>query len=136
LQIRSAVWDAIVAHSRDEAPNECCGLLVGPAESPAAIIEESVRTRNLEASPTSYRVDPVEQIALNRRLRSTGCRVIGAYHSHPHTPAEPSATDVAEAFYPEFVYVIVSLATPDEPVVRGFRLAGGNIKAVPLVRVP
>jgi proteasome lid subunit RPN8/RPN11 len=120
-----------MAHARDDAPNECCGLLVGGGDR----IEESVRTRNLEASPTRYRVDPAEHIALNRRLRPTGWRVMGAYHSHPRSAAEPSVADAAEAFYPEFVYVIASLAAPDQPVVRAFRLNGRNFEAVPLVRV-
>jgi [CysO sulfur-carrier protein]-S-L-cysteine hydrolase len=132
VRIRAAVWDEIVAHAREEAPNECCGLLVGPSGS----IEECVRTRNLEASPTRYRVDPVEHIAVNRRLRSTASRILGAYHSHPRSAAEPSPSDVAEAFYPEFIYLIVSLAVPDEPVIRGYRLAARNLETVPLVRVP
>jgi proteasome lid subunit RPN8/RPN11 len=132
LQIRDAVWESLVAHARDEAPNECCGLLVGSAES----IDDSVRTRNLEASPTRFRVDPAEHIALNRRLRSTNQRVIGAYHSHPGSPASPSPSDNAEAFYPEFIYLIVSLAVLDAPVIRGYRLVGRNLQPVELVRVP
>jgi proteasome lid subunit RPN8/RPN11 len=132
VRIRAGVIDAILAHARDEAPNECCGLLVGSGR----IIEESVRTRNLEASPTRYRVDPAEHVALNRRLRATDLRVVGAYHSHPESPAHPSPSDVEEAFYPDFVYVIVSLKAIDEAAVRAFRLAHRNIEPVPLVRVP
>jgi [CysO sulfur-carrier protein]-S-L-cysteine hydrolase len=132
VRIRAAVIDSIVAHAREEAPNECCGLLIGPDDS----IEDSVRTRNLEASPTRYRVDPEEHIALNRRLRRTPWRVVGAYHSHPHSAAQPSPTDVTEAFYPEYLYVIVSLAHPDEPAVCAYQITAGNFEPVVLVRVP
>lgn len=132
MRIRAAVIDSIVAHAREEAPNECCGLLIGPHDS----IEDSVRTRNLEASPTRYRVNPAEHFALNRRLRPTPWRVVGAYHSHPHSAAQPSPTDVTEAFYPEYLYVIVSLARPHEPAVCAYRIAAGNFEPVVLVRVP
>jgi [CysO sulfur-carrier protein]-S-L-cysteine hydrolase len=132
VRIRDAVWESLVAHARDEAPNECCGLLVGTSES----IDDSVRTRNLEPSPTRFRIDPAEHIALNRRLRSTPHRVVGAYHSHPRSPASPSPSDNAEAFYPEFIYLIVSLAELDAPVIRGYRLVERNLHAVELVRVP
>lgn len=131
MRIRESVWSALVAHARDEAPNECCGLLVGSAD----IIEDSVRTRNLESSQTRYRVDPQDHIALNRRLRPTSQRVIGAYHSHPRSPAIPSESDNAEAYYPEFIYLIVSLAVPDSPDIRGYRLIRRNLEPVELVRV-
>jgi len=132
VRIRESVWTSLVAHARDEAPNECCGLLVGSAEA----IEESVRTRNLESSPTRFRVDPQEHIELNRRLRPTSQRVIGAYHSHPRSPASPSSSDNAEATYPEFIYLIVSLWGSDAPVIRGYRLVRRNLEPVELVRVP
>jgi proteasome lid subunit RPN8/RPN11 len=131
VRIRESVWTALVAHARDEAPNECCGLLVGSAD----VIEDSVRTRNLESSPARFRVDPQEHIALHRRLRPTSQRVVGAYHSHPQSPAIPSASDSAEAFYPEFIYVIVSL-TLESPEIRGYRLIRRNLEPVELVRVP
>ena len=132
MRIRESVWGALVAHARDEAPNECCGLLVGLADA----IEEAVRTRNLESSPMRFRVDPRDHIALNRRLRPTSQRVIGAYHSHPRSPATPSASDTAEAFYPEFIYLIVSLAVPDRPDICGYRVIRRNLEPVELVRVP
>ena len=77
------------------------------------------------ASPARYRIDPRDHIALNRRLRGTGRAVIGSYHSHPATPAVPSPRDVAEAHYPEFLWLIVSLQG-DEPDYRLYRMAGGE----------
>ena len=66
--LQSAI-DAIVAHARESAPDECCGLLVGTGDR----IDEAVRARNLERGPTRYRIDPRDHIALSKRLRGSGC---------------------------------------------------------------
>lgn len=131
MRISAAVLDAMVAHARLEAPCECCGLLVGDGST----IGESVRTRNLRRSETAYLVDPEDHFALLKRTRREGRAIVGAYHSHPRSPAAPSATDLAEAYYRDFVYVIVSLAPP-EPVVRAYQLGDGNFVPVALVPVP
>jgi proteasome lid subunit RPN8/RPN11 len=123
--IAPAVVAAIIAHARDDAPDECCGLLVGSGER----INEAVRTPNLERTPTRYQIDPAAHIALIKRLRGSDRAIVGAYHSHPHTPAVPSASDIAEAYYPEFVYVIVSLAG-SKPDVRAWRIRDGAVAEV------
>jgi proteasome lid subunit RPN8/RPN11 len=128
IAIASSALDAMVAHARREAPNECCGLLVGSPDR----IDESVATKNLAASPTRFLVDPSDHIAINRRLRGSPRAVVGGYHSHPHSPAEPSPTDIAEACYSDFVYVIVSLADPSSPDVRGYRIRGTRVTVVAL----
>jgi proteasome lid subunit RPN8/RPN11 len=129
MRISPAVLAALIAHARREAPNECCGFLIGGPTS----IDESVPTVNLAASPTRFRVDPAAHIALNRRLRGSSRSILGAYHSHPGSPAEPSPTDLREAHYPEFVYVIVSLAGEREDV-RAYRIANARATPVELVR--
>jgi [CysO sulfur-carrier protein]-S-L-cysteine hydrolase len=128
IAIASDAVDAMIAHARREAPHECCGLLVG---SPARI-DESIATTNLAVSPSRFRIDPSEHIAINRRLRGSSRAVIGVYHSHPHSPAEPSPTDVAEAHYSEFIHVIVSLADPPHVDVRGYWIRGGQVTSVAL----
>jgi proteasome lid subunit RPN8/RPN11 len=113
--------DAIVAHAREARPAECCGLLVG---SPARI-EQAHRARNLEASPARFLIDPEDHFAAIHAARANGREVVGVYHSHPATPATPSAADLAEATYSEYVYVIVGLQR--EPVdMRSFRLREGG----------
>jgi proteasome lid subunit RPN8/RPN11 len=129
VSIVAGVLTAITAHARADAPRECCGLLVGTASR----IDESVPTTNVAARSTRFRVDPQEHIALNRHLRGTPRQVIGVYHSHPHSRAEPSPTDIAEAYYPEFIHVIVSLAVSGQPDVRAFRIRGGVTAPVALV---
>jgi proteasome lid subunit RPN8/RPN11 len=118
--------EAIVAHATREQPGECCGLLAGTSD----VVDECVPARNMAASPTRYLIDPHDHIALNRRLRGTPRRVIGAYHSHPSSPAVPSATDIAEAQYPEFVWVIVSLAAADAPEIRAYRIDAGRFEEI------
>ena len=121
---------ALTAHAREAAPNECCGLLVGTE----SLIDEAIRIRNLEEGPTRFRIDPAEHIALNRRLRGSGRAIVGAYHSHPRSSATPSPSDLAEAFYPDFAYVIVSLVPPEDPEIRAWRIRDGVAIELALVR--
>ncbi len=130
--IQQSAIDAIVAHAQESAPDECCGLLVGAGDR----IDEAVRARNLERGPTRYRIDPRDHIALMKRLRGSDRDVIGAYHSHPRSGAAPSASDVAEAFYPDFVYLIVSLMTANRPECRAWRIRDGAAEEIALLREP
>jgi proteasome lid subunit RPN8/RPN11 len=119
LYISAPVVDAIIAHARRDAPHECCGLLVGSQDR----VDDCVPTTNVAATPlTRYEVAPIEHIRLNRQLRGSGREVVGVYHSHPRGPATPSISDVEEAFYPDFVFLIVSLADPQSVEVRAFEI--------------
>ena len=131
LKIQLHVLAGITGHARDAAPLECCGLLAGKDE----LIDEYIRTDNVRASEVKYQVDPVEHIAAMKSLRVRGRVILGAYHSHPRTPAVPSSTDLAEANDAELLYVIVSLcdAPPD---IRAYRLQGGTFVGVSIVAVP
>ena len=131
LKIHQHVLDTMIAHAREEAPNECCGLLAGQRDS----VEECIRTRNLKASPREYLVDPADHFAAIRRVRTEGRTIVGAYHSHPRSAAVPSPTDVSEAHYPEFVYLIVSLANPGGPEVQAYAISDGNFAPIELVPV-
>jgi proteasome lid subunit RPN8/RPN11 len=128
MRIAASVVGAIVEHARQEAPNECCGLLVGRTGT----IERAVATRNAAASRSKYLVDPSEHFALIRELRGTGHDIVGAYHSHPASAALPSPTDIAEAWNAEFLYLIVSLENEARPDVRAFRIAEGGYVPVDL----
>ena len=127
MRIRRTVLDAMVAHARADAPLECCGLLIGSGEE----IGEAWAAANLRRSEVSFVVDPADHFAAIRRARSTGREVVGAYHSHPRSPAHPSETDVRDANDPALLHVIVSLKDPD-PEVRAYRIQDGLVRAVPL----
>ena len=108
-----------MAHAREEAPNECCGYL----RAADGAVEEVFRSKNLRASPYGYELDAGSLLAANE-LDDQGHEV-GIYHSHPRSPAEPSQTDINLAQYPDWTYLIVSLA--GEPEVRAWRIADGRV---------
>ena len=120
MRIRRTALDAVIAHARREAPRECCGLLIGRED----LIEEAWPAANLREGEVAFLVSPEDHFAAIRHTRATGQLVIGAYHSHPRSPAVPSRTDIEEANDPELLHVIVSLAT-EPPDIRAYRLADG-----------
>ena len=108
-RLSRAVKRAIVAHARAAAPDECCGLLVGTGRR----VDLAVPMRNAESRPrTGFRLDPSEHIAVRRVLRrlTPELQIVGVYHSHPAGPARPSARDLAESHYPEWLFAIVGRA--------------------------
>jgi len=117
--------DQLVAHARDEAPNECCGYLRAQGGS----VEEVVRATNGRNSPYGYELDHQSLFAVNE-LDDAGFEV-GVYHSHPRSPAEPSQTDINLASYPGWTYWIVSLAG-EAADVRVWRIADGRVDEEPL----
>ena len=132
VQIRQAVLEQMLAHARDEVPQECCGLLIGTADR----VERAARARNLRASPARYLVDPVDHFAAIKQARAAGLAVVGAYHSHPSSPPLPSDTDAEEATYPEYLYLIVSPGDKGLAAeTRGYRLVDGSLRPVSLVAI-
>lgn len=117
IRILPGVIDAMIDHARRDAPLECCGLLAARE----GVIDEAIPARNLKASAVAFLIDPADHFAALKRARAAGLEIVGAYHSHPRSPAVPSPTDLAKAHYEEFLYVIVSLAAA-APDVRGYRL--------------
>ncbi len=114
----------LIKHAVEESPNECCGLLAGRNGR----VERIYRGTNVDHSPYTYLMDPKEQLAAFKDMDAAGLDLLGIYHSHTHTPAYPSKTDVAKAFYPDALYVIVSLAKHEAPEIRAFRLSNGRIE--------
>ncbi len=124
-----SVGRGLLTHARNEAPLECCGLLIGTKEQ----VVRSARARNICQSPTRYRVDPVDHFEAIRTARNEGLEVVGAYHSHPASLPRPSETDLSQANYPHFVYVIVSLVSKETEAIRGYRLRSGQATQVELL---
>jgi len=87
-------------------PEEACGLLAGTMSANFYQVEQVIPTTNILRSPERYRIDPVEQLRAFERIEAAGLELVGIYHSHPQGPRHPSETDLAEAYYPEAVYLI------------------------------
>ena len=128
LKLESSYVDEIIDHAREDAPNECCGIIAGRDGQATKLY----RAINAEASPYRYNVDPKDLLRIYRDLDSNGWDVLAIYHSHSHTEAYPSPTDVRLAAWPEAHYLIVSLADAVNPVLRAFRIEDGEVTEVPL----
>jgi proteasome lid subunit RPN8/RPN11 len=129
LNVAQNLLDEMIEHAREDAPNECCGLLGGTADEVATVY----RAANAEASPFRYSIAPREQLELMNRIEEAGQDLVGIYHSHTRTPAHPSQTDINLASgWPDAVYFIVSLEKTDEPVVNAFRISGSTVEDVDL----
>ena len=128
LKLESSYVDEIIDHAREDAPNECCGIIAGRNGDATKLY----RAVNAEASPYRYNVDPKDLLRIYRDLDSNGWDVLAIYHSHSHTEAYPSPTDVRLAAWPEAHYLIVSLADAVNPVLRAFRIEDGEVTEVPL----
>jgi [CysO sulfur-carrier protein]-S-L-cysteine hydrolase len=128
IRIRGDVLSTIESQAEREAPLECCGLLVGAAD----LIDEAVPAPNVLSSASRFQLDPRVHVETNRRLRGTARQVLGTYHSHPRSAAVPSARDLAEAHYPEFVWLIVSLQSTAAKC-RAYRIVGGNAEELTIV---
>jgi len=125
--------EAIVAHARAEDPNEACGLIIGDrAAADGGVALRFVPTRNRAASPYRYEIHPNDLLRLTIETDDADEMFWAIVHSHVRSPAYPSPTDVGLAFYPDALYVLVSLAE-DEPALGAFRIVEGTIHPVELM---
>ncbi len=127
MRIDRQMLDEIVAHAREDAPDECCGM-IGARDGRAVSL---YRARNAEASPLRYNLDPTDQFRIMKEMEDRGEELAAIYHSHTSSPAYPSQTDVNLAAYPDAVYIIVSLADGKRPL-RAFWIREGEIDEIEL----
>jgi proteasome lid subunit RPN8/RPN11 len=141
VALPATIERAIVDHARAEYPNEACGVIVG--DRPAAGGGIALRwepARNRAASPYRYEIHPDDLLRLTVATDAADETFWGIVHSHVRSPAVPSPTDVGLAFYPDALYVLVSLApsladpATGEPAVRAWRIVDGAVSEVALVR--
>lgn len=119
MKISQALIEEMVAHAREDLPNECCGM-IGGRDSEATVVR---RVANSAASPLRYEMDPQEQYNALKSIEDDGEELLAIYHSHTKSAAYPSQTDVNQAVsWPEQIYVIVSLQDRDAPDVKGYWL--------------
>ncbi len=123
MQLEQSYADEITAHAREDAPNECCGIIAGNDGHATKLY----RAVNAEASPYRYNVDSKDLLRIYRDIDDNDWEVLAIYHSHTHTEAYPSPTDRRLAAWPEAFYLIVSLADDANPVLRSFRIEDGEV---------
>ena len=129
MQISRALVDEIVAHARQDLPNECCGIIA--SRNGAAV--KVYRAHNVHQSPLRFEIDSRDLIRIYSEIEKSGDELRSMYHSHTKSPAYPSQTDVNFAQdWPGLIWLIVSLADRDAPEVRAFTIAGPDIEEVAL----
>jgi [CysO sulfur-carrier protein]-S-L-cysteine hydrolase len=127
MRIPRSIYEGMLGHAREDAPNECCGL-IGGVDGEAKTL---YRARNAEASPFRYNLDPQDQFRIMTEMDERGEELSAIYHSHTGSPAYPSQTDINLAAYPDTLYLIVSLIEGERDL-RGFRIEDGEVTEVDL----
>ncbi len=129
MQIPKALIDEMVAHARDEVPNECCGMLGGTGDEASS----AHRVESLDPSPFRFEMTGKPLFSALRAIEDSGEELVAIYHSHTKSAAQPSQTDVNMArLWPDPVWIIVSLEDPGNPDVRGYRIHDGEVSVAEL----
>jgi proteasome lid subunit RPN8/RPN11 len=127
MRMPRSMLDRIVAQAREEAPDECCGM-IATRDGEAVTLHPA---RNAAASPLRYEIDGMEQYRIQSAIEDAGLDLGAIYHSHTRSAPLPSQTDINLAFYPDALYVIVGVAG-EEAEVRAWRIIGGAVEEAAL----
>jgi proteasome lid subunit RPN8/RPN11 len=128
--ISRSLLDELISHARDEAPNECCGVVAVEAGPPvrAATVHRAV---NIAASPLRFEVDGRQLLQTIEEIEGAGSELGAIYHSHTRTAPYPSQTDINFAVnWPGVEWIIVGLASGEPPEVRSYLIDGGEVREV------
>ncbi|MBJ7348771.1 MAG: M67 family metallopeptidase, partial [Thermoleophilaceae bacterium] len=123
MRITQAQLDELIAHARDDAPNECCGVIANKDGAVATIY----RATNAAASPLRYELDSRDLLRIFNAIDDADEELSAIYHSHTRSAALPSQTDINLALYPSALYVIVSIAEADAPDVKAFSIVDRKV---------
>jgi proteasome lid subunit RPN8/RPN11 len=138
MDISQELLEQILAHAREEAPDECCGVVAVVAGSDDGTAR-AVRVHhavNTAASPLRFEIDGLEVMRLLDSIERDGLELGAIYHSHTRTPPYPSQTDVNFAVnWPGVEWIIVGLADPSRPEIRSYLIDGPAVAEVALVGV-
>lgn len=120
IQIRKQDYEKILNHAKENLPEEACGLLGGTIEGDVKTVTDVYLLENIDHTNEHFSMDPKEQLAAVKDMRSKGTVMIGNWHSHPESPSRPSEEDKRLAFDPTIRYLILSLQDADQPVLNAF----------------
>lgn len=123
VQVQQSFHDEMIAHALDDDSIECCGVLAGTDGR----FEKLYRMTNVENSPYRFSWDSKELINVWREMEDNEWEHRAVYHSHTHSEAYPSSTDVRLAAWPEAYYIIISLMDKKDPALRTFRILDGSV---------
>jgi proteasome lid subunit RPN8/RPN11 len=123
MRIGQALYDELVAHARQDAPNECCGMIAA-RDGDAVTVH---RAENSAHSPLRYEIDGAEQYRIQMAIDDADLDLGAIYHSHTRSEPYPSQTDINLAFYPDALYIIVGLASGPEAKVRAYTIRDGEV---------
>ncbi len=126
LQLPRSLRDEMIAHATTLWPEEACGLVAGRDGRAVRLYP----VENMLHSPVAYEMEPVQQVRAMLAIEAGGLELVAIYHSHPAGPARPSITDIAAAYYPDAVQIILSLADRDQPALRAFTIIDGVVAEV------
>jgi len=128
LILRKSEYKEIIDHCIETFPFEACGLLAGTIENNQYKVLKIFKMSNIAEDPAkNYLMDPKEQFNVFKQMRKQQLCFLGIYHSHPISDPFPSKKDIAMAYYPEAIYVIVSLKNPQVPQIKAFRILDGKV---------
>src|ERR1700731_2496734 len=122
MRIARALYDDIIEHAREDAPNECCGMIASRDGEAVKVY----RAANAAASPLRYEIDGAEQYRIQMAIDDRDLELGAIYPPHTRSEPYPSQTDINLAFYPDALYVIVGVAGA-EPLVRAFTIRDGTV---------
>ena len=128
LEIPNIIFERMIAQVKVDAPIEACGILAGSDNR----VEKLYKMTNTDKRSDHFMMEPTEQFKVVKDIRSAGLEMLAIYHSHPETPAKPSAEDNRLALTPDVTYIIVSLQNGDHPAVKGFLMENGSVTEVPV----
>ena len=120
IQITKADYEKIIAHAKANLPEEACGLIAGSKVGDIKKIEKVYLLTNIDHTNEHFSMDPREQLAAVKDMRSNGLTMLGNWHSHPESPSRPSEEDKRLAYDPTVNYLILSLMDRDQPVLKAF----------------
>jgi proteasome lid subunit RPN8/RPN11 len=123
LRISKADYEKIIAHARENLPEEACGLIAGEVSGDVKEIKKVYLLTNIDHTNEHFSIDPKEQLLAVKDMRVNGLFLLGNWHSHPETPARPSEEDKRLAYDPNVSYLILSLMNREEPVLKAFLIS-------------
>ena len=123
LHFPRSLYDEMISHCLQGYPLEACGILAGREGS----VEKVYHMKNADKSAVSYTMDPMELLQVTKAIRQEQREMVGIFHSHVASQPYPSKTDVNLAFYPEVIYVIISLKERKSPIAKGYKIMDGTV---------